>query len=391
MKRRILPLCQTSTKHLFAQASACALGICLAGPSMAEYVVDLGDGNTLAFGGFAKADMRYVNGDIAYQDYWVANAPINTNEAGEHVETSHTGFNVRESRFNIKYTHGEVSAFMEMDFYGGGGNEVVSNSSNPRLRHFFINYKNLLVGQTWSTFMPLASLPESLDFGGPFTGDVFIRQTQIRYTVGGFQVALENPETNGDGNVGAASEVVGVTGNEADPDEELPDLVARYNFTGDWGEVNLGVLLRKVNQGGIDETAVAGVIGGKVNVGRDDIRFQVVQGEAGRYAAAAMTPDIVTDPDDGSVVVEETTAYTIALRHLWTETLRSNIYYGAAETDVLQRERAHWAVNLIGDIAPNLSAGFEYGNYSVSDEVSVLPQGGDADSDYAQVSFKFTF
>ena len=391
MKKKALALSQTSPKHLAAQVSACALGICLASPGMAEFEVDLGDGHKLAFGGYAKVDVRYVNGDIAYQDYWLANAPINTNDADEHVETSHTGFNVRESRFNIKYTHGDVSAFMEMDFYGGGGNEVVSNSSNPRLRHLFITYENWLFGQTWSTFMPLAALPESLDFGGPFTGDVFIRQTQIRYSVGGFQVALENPETNGDGNVGATTSAIGLSGNEADPDEEIPDVVARYNLTGDWGEINFGVLLRKVNQGGIDETAVAGNIAGKINIGRDDIRFQVVHGEPGRYAAAGMTTDIVTDPDTGKVVVEETTAYTVAFRHLWTETLRTNIYYGAGETDILGRERAHWAVNLIGDLAPNLSAGLEVGNYSVSDDVSVLPQGGDADSDYAQVSFKFTF
>lgn len=41
-------------------------------------------------GGYAKVDVRHVQGDIAYQDYWVANLP-----AGGAVETSHTGFNVK--------------------------------------------------------------------------------------------------------------------------------------------------------------------------------------------------------------------------------------------------------------------------------------------------------
>jgi hypothetical protein len=36
-----------------------------------------------------------------------------------------------------------------MDFYGEGtsGTETVSNSSKPRLRHAFIEYKEVLVGQ----------------------------------------------------------------------------------------------------------------------------------------------------------------------------------------------------------------------------------------------------
>lgn len=402
VKRRALALSNKSTKHLVSQASACALGICLASPGMAEFAVDLGDGHKIAFGGYAKMDMRYVNGDIAYQDYWIANAPVIRNDAGEPVETSHTGFNVRESRFNMKYTHGDVSAFVEMDFYGGGGNEVVSNSANPRLRHYFISYENWLFGQTWSTFMPLSVLPESLDFGGPHVGEVFIRQTQIRFTAGGFQIALENPETNGDGNVGAPASAVGVTGDEADPDEEIPDLVLRYGFSGDWGDVSIGALLRKVNQGGIDETAVAANIAAKFNFGdRGDVRLQVTGGEPGRYTAAGMTPDIVTDPADGQVVVEESLSYTLAFRLMWTETLRSSVYYGATETDVLERERAHWGINLIGDITPQLSAGLELGRYEVNDEVSVLDvvdaggnvlqQGGDAESDYAQVSFQFKF
>ncbi len=393
LKRQARPRFRKSTKQLVSLTCA-SLCIGLASPGMAEYVVDLGDGNVITFGGYAKADIRYVNGDIGYQDYWVANAPVATDAGGNSVDTSHIGFNVRESRFNVKYAHGDVSAFMELDFYGGDGNEVVSNSTNPRIRHFFINYKNWLVGQTWSTFMPLSVLPESLDFGGPFPGMVFIRQTQLRYTVGGFQVAIENPETNGDGDIGESSSVVGVTAASADPDEDIPDLVLRYNFSGDWGDFSIGALVRKVDQGGIDETAVAANIATKINIGKDDLRLQVTVGESGRYTAAAMTPDVVDDPDtlDPELVVEETIAYTVAFRHMWSETLRSTVYYGAAETDVLGRERAHWAVNIIGDIAPNLSAGFEWGNYSVQDDVSVLvPDGGDADSNYAQVSFQFKF
>lgn len=52
----------------------------------------------------------------------------------------------------------------------------------------------------------------------------------IRYTRGGLQVALENPETNGDGDIGTLASAVGLTGDQVDPDESILDLVARYTF-----------------------------------------------------------------------------------------------------------------------------------------------------------------
>ncbi|KGJ99147.1 hypothetical protein [Thalassotalea sp. ND16A] len=336
----------------------------------------------VSIGGYAKVDVRHVDGDIAYQDYWVANFP-----SGKAVETSHTGFNVKESRLNFKMSHGDVSAFVEFDMYGGDGNEVVSNSSNPRLRHYTITYKDWLVGQTWTTFMPLHALPEALDFGGPHVGEVFIRQTQVRYTKGAWQFSIENPETNGDGDIGSPASAVGLTGDEADKDESVPDFVVRYNHNTDWGTLSIGTLFRQVDQGGIDEFAVAANIAGKIKTfGKDDLRFQVTFGEPGRYAAAGLTPDIVTSSKTDKTVVESTIAYTLAYRHFWNESLRSTVFYGAAETDELARKRAHWGVNLLTNITSELTAGVEFGNYSISDNGME-----EIDSNYLQISATYKF
>lgn len=333
-------------------------------------------------GGYAKVDVRHVQGDIAYQDYWVANLP-----AGGAVETSHTGFNVKESRLNFKIQHGDVTGFVEFDMYGGGGNEVVSNSSNPRLRHFFFTYKNWMVGQNWTTFMPLHALPEALDFGGPHVGEVFIRQTQVRYTHGAWQFSIENPETNGDGNIGSPASAVGLTGTQADADESIPDFIVRYNHKANWGTLSVGTLFRKIDQSGIDELAVAVNIAGKIKtVGKDDFRFQVSIGEPGRYVAAGMTADLVIDQTTNESVVESTTAATIAYRHFWNENLRSTVFYGAAETDELERKRAHWGVNLMTNITQELTAGVELGNYAIKDKGIVK-----IDSDYLQFSAKYSF
>ncbi|MGQ8365711.1 DcaP family trimeric outer membrane transporter [Glaciecola sp. 1036] len=357
-------------------------GLANAGVELVKVPVD-GEELSVVMGGYAKVDVRHVSGDVQYQDYWLANIP-----GGGPLDTSHTGFNIRESRVNFKVTKGDVYGVVEIDFYGdnGNANEVVSNSNNPRLRHFYFGYKNWMVGQNWSTFMPLHSLPEALDFGGPHVGEVFIRQTQIRYTNGPWQFAIENPETNGDGDVGRPSGAVGLSGSQADPDETIPDFVARYNLTKDWGTVSFGALIRKVDQGGLDETAIAASIAGKIKtVGKDDFRFSLQLGEPGRYVAAAMTPDIVTNADD-QVEVEQTTAFTVAYRHFWNESTRSTAYYGQAETDVLGRKRSHGAINLITDVTKSLNVGAELGQFSVDDE-GILS----FDSIYLQFSAKYAF
>ena len=128
-----------------------------------------------------------------------------------------------------------------------------------------------MVGQNWSTFMPLHALPEALDFGGPHVGEVFIRETQIRYTHGNWQFAVENSETNGDGDIGSPSSAVGLSGNEADPDESIPDFVARYNYSGDWGQASFGALLRKIDQGGLDKTGTAFNVAAKIKISRSYI------------------------------------------------------------------------------------------------------------------------
>ncbi len=353
-------------------------GLSAALPVAAEFNFDLGNDNKIAFGGYIKTDARYVSGDVKYQDYWRGNNPgIGDN--------SHFAINVRESRFNTRYTHGDVTAFIEMDFYGAGGNEVATNSSNPRLRHGFIKYKNITAGQYWTNFMPLAALPDALDFAGPIVGEVFVRQPQIRYTHGAFKISIENPESWGSDSVDAPGSGGGTV---SDKPETRPDIVASYTFKGDWGQITAAALARWLEQdtGKVDETALAANISGKVKIGgQDDIRFQLNVGESGRYVGAGMTKDIVIDPKTGNYEVEETTAYTIAYRHVWGEAWRSSLYYGAAETEVLEYDRSHWGLNLIHQLTPQLWAGVEVGRLSIDDKGA---QNGD--SDYLQFSMKFT-
>ncbi|QSI77675.1 MULTISPECIES: DcaP family trimeric outer membrane transporter [Niveibacterium] len=108
-----------------------------------------------------------------------------------------------------------------------------TNSYNFRLRHAYGQVGSWLVGQTWSTFMDVDALPETVDFNGPI-GATFIRQPMIRYTyvtpdIGNFTAALENSVSYVLDDTGVAT---------ADGFSRMPDLVLRYDKAFDWGTIS---------------------------------------------------------------------------------------------------------------------------------------------------------
>jgi len=340
-----------SIRKTMLVGSLCAI----ATSANAGYEIQLDDASKLTFGGYLKVDTRYVDGDVAYKDFWSG--------TGTPLPEATSQFKIfaKESRFNMKFEHDDVTAFVEMDFYGSGGNEIISNSYSPRLRHAFIKYQGLTVGQTWTTFMNTSAIPESADFGGAMVGLAFIRQGQVRYDMGNFQVSIENPESFG----GDASK------------DKLPDVVARYNFKGDWGNISVSALGRQLNTSlGKSETAVGGSIAGRLKTfGKDDVRFQFHKGELGRYVGVAAAKDIVDEQ------VEDSTAYIASYRHYWNDTLRSTLLYGNIQTDLGDADHTQWSINIFQNLTPQLAVGFELGNFAMKDK--------DVDSNYAQLSVKY--
>jgi hypothetical protein len=329
--------------------------LAMAGSAAAGYEIKLSDKDTITFGGYIKLDARYVDGNInsITNEYWAG--------AGNVGDISRTSLRATESRFNTKYVHGDITGFIELDFHGGGGNEIVSNSANPRLRHAFIKYKNILVGQTWSTFMNTSALVDAVDFAGPLNSVAFIRQGQVRYTQGNFQVALENPESD----KGDSSQ------------DSMPDVVAKYTFNGDWGNVSVAGLARELNTvGGNSESAFGYGISGKIKTfGKDDFRFQIHGGETGRYVGVVAARDLVGEK------VEESKSYMVAYRHFWSDDIRSTAFYGKTTTEVADADRRHWGVNIFKSYTKELSFGVEVGNFESIDQ--------NADSDYIQFAAKY--
>jgi len=346
-------------------ASALALTF-LATSAHAGYKIELTDSDSIEFGGYMKVDARYVTGDVAYKDFWTGSGTPLAEDASQFKIFAN------ETRFNTKYTHGKVTAFLEMDFYGGGGNEKISNSVHPRLRHAFIKYDKWLIGQTWSTFMNTSAIPETADFAAAAVGLVFNRQGQIRYTKGGLQLSIENPETWGtDTNGNAAS-----TAND-----NVPDLIARYNFKGDWGNVSVGAVLQKDDSEVSNETGIGYSIAGRVKtVGKDDVRFQLHGGQTGRYVGIAAGQGLVGGE------FEDQTSYSVAYRHFWNDTDRSSIYVGAVDTELSNRNRSQWGINYFKGFTKQLSVGVEYGQFIMDDDGQKKYS-----SDFMQLSAKYSF
>lgn len=298
------------------------------------------DDTTISIGGYAKLSMIYTETDSgqllntfgkAGRDLYI---PVTIPVADDYT-SKRFDITARESRLNFKgktkIGDHKVGMFLEMDFLTTTeGNEVVTNSSAPRMRHYFFTFDNWLFGQTWTTFMDTGVLPEAVDFLGAVEGTVFIRQAQLRYTAGDFQVALENP-----GNY-----VSGIDSDERDYGSTVPDLTANYRIKGGWGHLRLNGLVRQISVeegpvGGInDDTTGYGVgVTGKLKVGSsDDIRFSVHYGDGmGRYTSVALVKDAMII--NSTLESVKSTAAFAAYRHVWNAKSSSNLIYSMADID----------------------------------------------------------
>lgn len=319
-----------------------------------------------SYGGYIKFDAtysEYKDGDMAAaglgRDFYVPSTiPTGATNGTESID-----MHAKSSRFNLKAVttldNGEkLTSFIEMDFLGSvQGNELVSNSYSPRLRHAFFSYNNLTVGQTWSTFMNVGALPETVDFVGVSDGTVFVLQALVRYTLGNLQLALENPETNLSGT--------------AQDDNSVPDLVARYNIKAGDHSVSVAALgrqLRTQTSAGVTESATGfGVnVAGVLKLGRNDLKFSVAQGQLGRYVGLGAVADAVLD-GNGEIEATDVTAAFVAYRHFWTPQLRSTIAYSMLDADyddsaavTLNKKANSSRINLMYSPSKEVTYGVEY-------------------------------
>jgi hypothetical protein len=171
------------------------------------------------------------------------------------------------------------------------------------MRRAFIQFDRWTVGQDFTNFENVATLPESTDYIGGVDGLIFVRQPQIRYALPVLKntrlyVAVENPET--------ASSTTGHAQLIENGEDHAPDATARLEYTGGFGFLNLATIWRQLRV----DNALSGAnhiydsrLGwgvsaqGKVFLGashRSDVRFQATYGSGlGRYLGLNFSPDAV--------------------------------------------------------------------------------------------------
>lgn len=360
---------------------------------------------TFLLTGFVKADALFTStsdGEIADgsvgRDFYVpATIPIGGADEGTDLNA-----HVKQSRVNfgtdtILAGGDKLQTRFEIDFFGSAtGDQRISNTYALMVRHAYVTWREWLVGQTWSNFMDVATLPEAVDFIGTTDGTTFVRQPQVRFTKGGFSVSAENRETTITPFGGGAR----ITSD----DGMMPDLTARYSWKGTWGHFAVAGLLRELvhettGANAIDDSAWSGALSlsGKFMIGKDDIRWMMLYGNLGRYAGLNFANDAIIN---SSREVESVDGFAgfIAYRHLWTDKLRSTFTYALQEydndtdltgtTNALSPNKSSdsWTINLFYSPLPKLDIGAEYRMATRE-----LENGADGDLDRLQLTTKYSF
>lgn len=375
------------------------------------------EGTKFQYGGYIQLDAIGTDygegkpGNDLIEDFLVPSL-IPTGSSGSSSDSyTSTGLHAKTSRFffttKTNTDAGAISTRVELDFMlSGSGDERISNSWNSRLRHAFVNWEyapgsSVMAGQSWSTFFNVGALPDVLDFVGP-VGTLFVRQPQVRWTMGGLQLAVENPATRLNQDSGGS-----LSTSFDDFHEGIPDLVARYN--GKMGDLGWSVagLVRELayetrSSSAVEEDSdsqmVYGLsVSGKWMFGDDDLRFMLNYGDGlGRYMGLnAFNDGYVTE--NGDVETIDQLGAFIAYRHYWSPKWRSSFAYSYAEADnpgsgdfihaeSLAENYQSFHANLNYLPAPNLQIGGEY-LYATKE----LENGNDGDLNRLQFAVKYAF
>lgn len=365
-----------TSKHLL---SAMTLASLIAASPMARADQSFkapGSDTTLTIRGYVKLDAIWSDvsagvDSVGDQQLVPSLIPVGPT-AGEH-KTDQVTFHARQTRLALgtstPTSYGDLTTYIEGDFFGADGNESSTNSNGLRVRHAYGTLGKLLAGQTWTNFFDEQTYIETLDFGGP-VGEIFVRQAQVRWTEkfahGDWSVSAENPES-----------LIAVPGNAAlfrSDSDHSPDFTARVRRTVGGATYSAGALVRNVHV----DSAALGANSGKWGGGlaftgivptgrRDDLRFNVNVGNAiGRYQVGAFFPDGYLAADRALHLAHQSSGY-IAFRHFWTAALRSTVEYSASNSTppagtaagINQSDRSQHA-NLIWSPLPAVNLGVEY-------------------------------
>jgi glutaminase A len=257
---------------------------------------------------------------------------------------------VRQSRLGFRSSTptaaGELKTIFEFELFGTG---VDSGQTTFRLRHAWGELGAFGAGQYWSPFSDPDVYPNTLEYWGP-TGIPWYRNVQLRYTpirsdTSNLMVALARPGASGD--QGAYADRIELQNiNARFP---LPDFVAAYKYTQDWGYVRAAGILRRIKWDDTlndafdlsgDATGWGLNVSSNLKFGEGDVlRMQFTFGEGVQNEMNDSPVDIGIQNNFANPVTPllgkpiPIVAYAVFLDHTWSEKYTSSIGYSAQDND----------------------------------------------------------
>jgi hypothetical protein len=330
-----------------------------------------GTDTSVKIGGYVKLDAIHdITEGYGQDNARFASIPVDG--SAKAAQGGETRFHARQTRLNLETSTptdlGKMKTFVEVDFFGTAGVQRSTNGDGIQLRHAYGSVGPILAGQTWSNMMDVDSMPETLDYVGA-AGSFLVRQAQIRYTRPldenwTASASVENPE--GD---------FTTSGSDYNLDQ-MPDFVARADYKHADGSLSLRGVARQINVTN-DTTRVTSTaygwgaaLSGKQKVfGRDSVMFQMAGGNGiGRYFYDVALTNTGSAYRTGNVVTQAVYGGYTGFQHVWTDTLRTNVFGGFVHIDndtaILGTAVNEWVasqhINLIWQPAKSYKVGVEF-------------------------------
>jgi hypothetical protein len=344
-------------------------------PALIGFIPVPGTKTMIRFGGSARLDAIYDFADNGNPNQFIPSSIPASGQAGEDGD-GRSQIHAKGTRISFEARRpvgedGTLRIFNENDFF----NDSSSSSMSFRVRHFYGQAWNLLVGQTYSAFMNIDAWPDVIDYAGP-NAIINKRQAQIRYSppiydgVGKMHLLFSVEQPDSDLSTGATGVPAG-----AKTFTPTPDGVVGWRWEGDVGHVQLAGLFRDVGYEA-DNARDGSVFGwgasasGAFNLFQaDKLSWQVAYGEGmARYVNDLGGADLDAAPDSsGDLKALPVFATVVGYTHQWSKQFRSTAAYGYIHVDPASSlgrfaiEDTHYAsANLVWHPTKAFRMGLEY-------------------------------
>jgi hypothetical protein len=275
-------------------------------PAVREKMAPPADTTKLEIYGFVMLDGGFDFGHVGNPNWFDTMRPTKLPAFEDEFGTGPRTFaGVRQTRFGTRATIptevGTLDGKFEWEMFGVGVDE---GQTTIRLRHAYIDWKQLRAGQTWSPFMDIDVFPNSIEYWGP-NGMPFFRNVQVAWMpIQGdsrVTIAAERPGASADkGSYAERVELVNVV-----PRFPIPDFSAEARYGGAWGYVEGAGIVRWIKWDDLDPAApdLSGdVVGWGVTASSNIklapalLRLQAVYGEGIENYMNDAPADVAPDP-----------------------------------------------------------------------------------------------